>query len=223
MEIIISAVLAYVLAGISQVTKDLGRNVVDRPIWAMEPTLGKVILFALTWPMRSLIDGFYLTGQFARSMVFGVFGVVTQITVLTAFIWGSYSIAGLVFENLAFQLVLAAVIAFISSIFVLPLVSLLMIPITLLIAWPLDLLFPIKNKVSVNDINWCRTCKHHRKVSEYENTMTGLWREESIPRSDKLPCKIVLETSKVWEAFYETDSKSRSLFPKNCTHYEKLK
>ncbi|MFZ2171580.1 MAG: hypothetical protein WAW61_18320 [Methylococcaceae bacterium] len=220
MEIIISALLAYVLAGVSQVTIDLGGNVNSRPMWAWEPTLGKAILVAIIWPTRPVIDN-YSTGH-ARSIVFGVLGFVTKMTVLTAVIWGSYTIAGLAFENFAFQLILAAVIAFIGSLFVLPIISLLMIPITLLLAWPLDLLFPVKSKTSVNDINWCRTCKHYRKVSEYEDIMEGyLCSAKSMPRSDKLPCKIVLETSQVWEAFYKIKPKSRALFPKNCPHYEK--
>lgn len=221
MEIIISALLAYVLSGISQVTKDLGGNVIDRPMWAMKPTLGKAILVAITWPTRPILEGSYSTGQLARSIVFGGLGVVTQMTVLTAFIWGAFTLAGLVFENLALQLILATVIAFIGSLFVLPLVSLLMVPITLLLAWPLDLLFPLKSNTPVQDIHWCRTCKHHRKVSEYEDTMKGLWHEESRPRSDKLPCKIVLETSQVWDAYYETEPKSRTLFPKDCPFFER--
>lgn len=221
MEIVICAALAYVLAGISQVTKDLGGRVIDRPGWARRPTIGKVILVALTWPSRPVIGAGFSTGRLARSIAFATLGVATQMIVLTSFLWGSYAIAGLVFKNLAFQLALAAVIAFIGSLFVLPLVTLLMVPVTLLLAWPLDLLFPEKSKSSAKDIHWCRTCKHHRKVSEYEDTMKGLWHEESMPRSDKLPCKIVLETSQVWEAYYEAEPKSRALFPKDCPFFEK--
>lgn len=221
MEIIISALLAYVLSGISQVTKDLSGNVIDRPMWAMEPTLGKAILVAITWPIRPIFEGGYSTGQLARSIVFGGLGAVIQMTVLTAFIWGAFTLAGLVFESLALQLILATVIAFIGLLFVLPLVSLIMIPITLLLAWPLNLLFSLKSNTQVKDIHWCRTCAHYRKVSEYEDTMKGLWHEESMPRSDKIPCKIVFETSQVWDAYYGTAPKSRTLFPKDCPFFEK--
>ena len=62
MEIIISAILAYFLSGIYQVTKDVGGRVIDRPMWAMRPTLGKAILVALTWPTRPIIEGRYSTG-----------------------------------------------------------------------------------------------------------------------------------------------------------------
>lgn len=221
MEIAICALLAYIFLGVSQVTKDLGARVVERPIWAMSPTWGKVILFALTWPIRFVIEASDAPGQLARAIAFGVLDVATKMAVLTAFIWGSYTVAGLIFENLAFQLLLSAVIALVGSFIVLPLVTLLMIPVTIVLAWPLDLLFPLKSNSSGKDINWCRSCRHHRKVSEYEDSMSGLWHEESIPRSDKLPCKIVLETSIVWEAYYETEPKARSLFPKNCPRFEK--
>lgn len=155
-------------------------------------------------------------------MAFGMLGVVTQMTVLTAFIWGAYALAGLAFDNFAFQLTLALVIAFIGSFFVLPLASLLLMPMVLILAWPLDLLFPLKSDVQVKEIKWCRTCKHHRKVSDYEEIMKGLWRETSMPRSDKLPCKIVLETTQVWKTYYETEPKLRSLFPKECPQYERV-
>ena len=220
MEIVICALLAYLLSGISQVIKDLGGNVIDRPMWAMNPTLGKTITVALTWPSRPILAS-HTSGQFARAVAFGVLGVLIQMTVLTAFIWASYAVAGLVFEGFIFKLILAAVIAFIGSLFVLPLVTLIMVPVTLLLAWPLDLLFPQASRSSVKDIRWCRTCKHYRKVPEYEDTMKGLWKKESMPRSDKLPCKIALETSQVWEAYYETEPKSRALFPKDCPFFEK--
>lgn len=152
MEIVVSAILAYLLSGISQVTKDLAGRVIDRPMWAMRPTLGKAILVALTWPTRQIIGGHYSTGQLGRAIVFGVLGVITQMAVLTAFIWGAYALASLVFDNFAFQLILAAVIALIGSLFVLPLASLLMMPITLILAWPLDLLFPLKSEAQTSKI-----------------------------------------------------------------------
>lgn len=220
MEIIVSAILAYLLSGLSQVTKDLGGRTIDRPMWAMRPTLGKAIFVALTWPTRPVIEGRYSTGQLGRSIVFGGLGVVIQMAVLTSFILGAYALAGLVFDNFVFQVILAAVIALIGSFLILPLASLLMIPVVLILSWPLDLLFPLKSDAQTKEIKWCRTCKNYRKVSEYDDTFKGLWHETSMPRSDKLPCKIVLETSQVWEAYYKTEPKSRSLFPKDCPRYE---
>lgn len=221
MEIVICALLAYLLSGVLQVIKDLGASAIDSPRWTMKPTPGKAILVAFTWPSRPVLEAGNLSGQFARSVAFGLLSVVLQMSALTAFILASYAIAGLVFANFVLQILLTAVIAFIGSFFVLPLLGLIMVPLTLLLAWPLDLLFPLKSESLAEDIHWCRTCKHHRKVEEYEDTMKGLWREESMPRSDKLPCKIVLETSPVWEDYYDTEPKSRTLFPKDCLFYER--
>lgn len=170
---------------------------------------------------RPTIEGLRSSGEFSRTILCGGISVFTQMTVLAAFIWGAYTLAGLVFDNFSLQLILAAAIAFIGSLFVLPLVSILMMPVTLILAWPLDLVFPPKNEAQASKIQWCRTCKHHRKVSDYEDTTKGLWCDTSMPRIDKLPCRIVLETSQAWKAYYETAPRSRSLFPKNCPHYER--
>jgi len=222
MEIVICALLAYLLSGFAQVIKDLGVRAMDRPVWAMNPTLGKAIMVALTWPSRPMILLAQSSpAEIAQWVAFRLLGFLIQMTVLTVFIWGAYAIAGLVFESFFLKFVLAAVIAFIGLFLVLPLISLIMVPVTLLLALPLTFLFPKSGKAPAVDIRWCRTCKHHRKIPEYEDTMKGLWQEESIPRSDKLPCKIVLETSQIWEAYYETEPRSRALFPRDCLFFEK--
>ena len=72
------------------------------------------------------------------------------------------------------------------------------------------------------DIHWCCNCKHYRKVAEYEDIWKGLWREQSAPSREKIPCKIVLKTFEVWNAYYDkTDPKDRTLFPKGCSFFEK--
>lgn len=221
MEMFISVLIAYVISGVAQVTKDLSANVIDRPGWARMPTLGKAVFAATTWPIRPILEGADSTGQFGRAIVFGALGIITQMVTLTTFVWGVYALAGLIFDNLALRVTLAAVIGYLGALFVMPLVSLLMVPVTLLFAWPLDLLFPLKGAVNAKKIEWCRTCKYYRKVREYEDVMTGLWRETSMPRSDKLPCTIALETVHVWEAYYDAELGSRTLFPRDCPHYER--
>jgi hypothetical protein len=114
------------------------------------------------------------------------------------------------------------VLIVIGALFVLPLIRLIMVPLTLIVAWPLDLLFPLKESKDAQTTKWCRNCKHHRKSKEYEDIMKGLWRSKTMPRSDKLPCNIALETSDVWERYYSSELSSRTLFPKDCTFFEKL-
>ena len=221
MELITSAVIAYILSGISQVTKDLGSRAIDRPFWAMRLTPGKTILIALTWVTRPFIENFYSSGQVARAIAFGLLSVIVQMVVLTAFIWGCIAASALLFDSTIFQVITTAILIVVGALFVLPLANLVMMPLTLLVAWPLDLLFPAKNNQNAQDIKWCRNCKHYRKSKEYEDALSGLWHSQEMPRSDKLPCKIVLETSAVWERYYESDPRSRTLFPKECPSLEK--
>jgi hypothetical protein len=44
-------VLAYILAGVSQVTEDLTARPIDKPFWAMRPTVAKVLLYGFAWPL----------------------------------------------------------------------------------------------------------------------------------------------------------------------------
>jgi len=52
----LSLVLAYVMAGISQVTEDLAADPVRRPIWAIQPTFGKMLLIGITWFTRPFVE-----------------------------------------------------------------------------------------------------------------------------------------------------------------------
>ena len=54
MKIIVCAILAYLLTGVSQVIEDLSGRTIDRPMWAMGPTLWEAIFVVLTWPTRLL-------------------------------------------------------------------------------------------------------------------------------------------------------------------------
>ena len=72
------------------------------------------------------------------------------------------------------------------------------------------------------DIQWCRNCKHHRKIAEYEDIPNGLYSAKSMPSQEMLPCKIVLKTLDVWKTFYAMDPKvDRTLFPNGCSLFER--
>lgn len=221
MELAISVCLAFLISGISQVSKDLGGRAIERRIWALQPTLGKALLVGATWFTRPFLEQAG-HGQVVRTAVFGVMSVVLQMAVLTVFIYGCILIAEYFFDSAVAKVVAAAVLMAVGALFVLPVVSLIMIPVTLLIAWPLDLLLPLKDKTAVaNDVAWCRNCKHYRKAKEYEDIMTGLWRSESVPRSDKLPCAIPLEAADTWKRYYSFKPSQRALFPKDCSLFER--
>jgi hypothetical protein len=156
----------------------------------------------------------------ARAIAFGLIGVGSQMAVLTGFIWGCLAISGSLFTSPIGQVIAVAVLLIVASPIVLPLLSIIMVPVTLVIAWPLDLIFPDRrDKAAARSIRWCRTCAHYRKSKEFEDSLGGLWHAASMPRSDKLPCKIPVETSDVWAAYFSTEPKARTLFPKDCRSF----
>jgi hypothetical protein len=141
MELLISVALAYVFCGIATVMKDLNAQPIDRPQWAFRPTLRGAIFIAATWWARSFVDG---PGPVRRRVAFALMGAVSQLGVLTFFIWGCIAVSIYFFTSAPIQIASAAVLVVVGSQIVLPLLSFLMIPVTLLVAWPLDLLFPLE-------------------------------------------------------------------------------
>jgi hypothetical protein len=102
---------------------------------------------------------------------------------------------------------------------VLPLISIIAMPLLVVLTLPLRLLKPPEDGANDSEIEWCRNCKHYRKSREYEDIQSGLYQSTSMPRSDKLPCNIPLETAEVWQLFYATELGSRTLFPKDCASF----
>lgn len=215
MEIIISAILAYLLSGISQVLKDLSEEPLDRPGWAMHPSFGMALIVGATWFMRPTLEYSY-RGNWGRTLVSGVLGFFLQMSFLTLFVFGCISLASLFFDSIILKVTLTVVLIVIGSFIILPLLKILMIPVVLIISLPLLFLFP-QEKIH---INWCRTCKHFRRIKEYENNVNGLWQSKFMPSNDKLPCDIFLETENTWKQYFGLEPSERSLFPKDCEFFE---
>lgn len=221
MDVFACALFAYVLCGISRVLKDLSINGITRPLWALEPTLGRAVLVVIGWPVRPIAEAYASSRQIARSVVFGLLSIVTQMIVLTGYIWLSHEIAKLAFDNFILEIILTVVIAVFGAFIAIPIGTAVLTPIIFLVSIPLNFLFPLKNTIRVDEMQWCRTCKHHKYVEKYEDPTQGLWLAETMPLTDSLPCKIVHDTSHVWVVHYKTECESRTLFPENCHQYER--
>lgn len=224
MEIIISVVVAYLLLGAAYVIRDLRGGILG-PRWAWTPTVGKAIFVAATWVKRSItiniIDSISSDVSVARAIAFGLLGVILDMCVLTGFIWCCIIVSAHILHSVVLQIVAAAILVIVGALLVLPLLKFLTMPLALIIMWPLDLLFPRNERINVGEIKWCRNCKHRRKSKEYEDVISGLWRSKSMPRSDKLPCNIILETAGVWERYFKAEPDARALFPNDCEFFEK--
>lgn len=101
MELIVSAILAYLLLGFVQIIGDLGSSPQGKPFWAMEPTLGKALFYGLTWVVRPIVENYYSTGQFARSLVFGLLTIFTKMIAVTLYIFGCFFVTSHFFDNIS--------------------------------------------------------------------------------------------------------------------------
>lgn len=144
MEIIISLILAYLFSAFTQVMKDLGGRPIDKPAWAIQPTLGIAIMIGLTWFFRPFTHVIYPNGQRARAIVFGMLEVLIQLAVLTAIFWAAISISTHYFDSIILQVVTVAAIFIVGAPIILLITTIVMTPIILIISLPLDLLFPLK-------------------------------------------------------------------------------
>ena len=72
--------------------------------------------------------------------------------VLTSFIWCCIAVSVYIFDSIVPQIIVTAILIVVGMLFVLPLLNLLMMPLMLLIGWPLDLLFPHEKETNAQEI-----------------------------------------------------------------------
>ena len=144
MEIVIALVLAYLMSGISLVITDLGAPPLDRPGWALNPTLGSIIINALIWFIRPFTDQYFMFGQLSRAIAFGLLNLLAEFAGLFFVFWWLLNFLPAAIGSTVLVIVAIAVI-FIVGLFILPpLITLVVLPITGILSIPLNLIFPIK-------------------------------------------------------------------------------
>src|SRR5258707_1963607 len=172
-KITISFVLAYLLAGIPQVTDDLAADPLHRPMWAVRPTFGMGIFSGATWFARPFIEAIH-SNQVARGVAFALLKVIFPLAVTAGFIWCCITASAYLFQNVVVQVAAVAALLIIGTRVVLPWLNLLLLPLTWIVALPVGLLFPLKERGDVQQIRWCQNCKHHRRSERYEDIIRGL-------------------------------------------------
>lgn len=214
----ISLALAYVLSGISQVTADLTADPISKPMWAMRPTFGKMMFVGAAWFARPFIEATH-SQQVARGIAFAIPKVVLPFATLLVFVWLCIIAAEYWFENLALRTVAVAVLLIVGGRFVMPLVNLLTVPLSILIALPLDWLFPLKEGDAPKNVRWCKNCVHHKQAATYEDVIGGSWRADAMPHVRDLPCDIAGDALDVWQGYFRLELNKRALYPKDCPHF----
>jgi hypothetical protein len=133
-----SVVLGYALTGISTASSDLRLSPLNRPAWARNPTPGALLFATLTWWAGPIVND-RIT---ARSIAFGGVAALTKWGGVTLVVYVALFAARHFADGSVWRAVLAILFLVVGSFTILPLYAIVSIPITLLIAWPLDRLFP---------------------------------------------------------------------------------
>jgi hypothetical protein len=102
-------------------------------------------LVAVTWVIRPFRENIVQArGQVARGIAFGLSGVFVQMGLLTGFIWCCISVSVYFLGNIILQVIVAGLLILVGALIVMPIVTLLTLPVLGIVAMPLDLFFPRK-------------------------------------------------------------------------------
>jgi len=143
-QLFVSIILAYFISGIGTALKDLTADPINRPGWARNPTLSRLILQILIWPYADLLNGSDLFRN-ARTVAFSSAGIILSMVVITAMCWGSIYVPGLVFNSMILRIATVGILIALAILLVMPIVNLVLTPVLLLLMAPLDIIFPRKD------------------------------------------------------------------------------
>jgi hypothetical protein len=146
MIIALSLALSYVLMGFGFVTDAMNADPLKKPFWAFEPTIGKMILYGTTWPASPIWNAhFGAPDNSTRAAAFAMLDVVLRFATLFLPTWCFIQLA--IYWTNNFYLQIGLVVGFLALLrFIMPVISILLVPIALILSLPLDLLFPIKKR-----------------------------------------------------------------------------
>ncbi len=136
--------LGYALCGWQRVGADMRADPLNRPFWAIRPTLGMVLFIGFFWWYAEIAKARRDLRWTTRDVVVGLLGALVRLGVASLLIWSAFAVTGLFLEHWLAR-VLAAVVVFALGVPLLsPLLAIPMMLVGLIIAAPLNLLFPDK-------------------------------------------------------------------------------
>ena len=151
---------------------------------------------------------------------FATLNAALRFFILASFSWLCIDGANYLFSNTLLRVVCVVIFLGVGGRFVLPWAALLLTPISIIIGTALVAVTPKRGGIDVTEIRYCKNCRYYRHSPEYENIIDGLWRAESLPPLNALPCKIVEKSVPVWEEYFEMTMNSRAMFPRMCPLFE---
>ena len=125
-KITISLILAYLMAGVSQVTEDLAADPVRRP-WTLRPMIGQMIYTGATWVARPFNEAAYST-LVANRVPFAFVQAALPLAITAGFVWCCITVSVYLLDNLALQMAAVTALLIIGTRFVLPWLGSLWLP-----------------------------------------------------------------------------------------------
>jgi hypothetical protein len=144
MNIMLSAVIAYILCGVAQVANDLSSDPMHRPFWTLKPTLTRIFIAAATWPIQHFQEVILGKRPLGRSIAFACVAVLTQWACLALLVWCAMTLANHFLSQLILRIIAVTVLMIPALLYGVPLMIVLTAPLQLIIAGILDLFFPRK-------------------------------------------------------------------------------
>ena len=142
----LSLALSYVLMGVGHVTAVLTVDPPNKPMWAFKPTLGKMVLAGINWPFSLIFNAHFSDPEnAAHAAALAALRIALEFAFFAALIWFSIRLAELSTSNLYIEIAVVAA-CLIALRYMMPLLTLLLMPVLLLLALPLDWLFPKRSR-----------------------------------------------------------------------------
>jgi hypothetical protein len=176
-KISISLILAYLMAGVSQVTEDLAAD-------PLRPTVSKMFYIGATWFARPFIDAAW-SNQVPRRIAFAFVEVTLPFAIITGLVWCWITAAVYLFNNVALQMIVVTILLIIGTRFVLPSLGILLSPLALIISLLIDLLFPLKNGVATANTNVAKPRPQSQQMTAAQPTEAPPAQSHEMPKKDK--------------------------------------
>jgi len=146
LDLLISLVFAYVFSAISQVSRDLAKEIPLQPMWTMRPTIGRMVIAGATWFIRPYLRHSPYRVPKVRMLWQGTLTVIMHIGKICLLFFGILKLAGLITSSLAFRLPCSIIVFPAAAPIAIPLLDLASMPLMLALSYPVAKLFPDRRR-----------------------------------------------------------------------------
>lgn len=141
--------VSFLICGWAQVASDLGRHTLDRPGWALRPSISGALFAGATWFLRPIFQIKWTGAGLAKSIVYGGVGVTLQWLSVALVLRACGEGAALLTDITIFRIIAFLVLAFVGFFILMPLLRIPMALITLIVLTPVGWFFARPSNIEV--------------------------------------------------------------------------